>query len=460
MAFRERVRSRFGRQADDIWGVVLLVVAVLIGLAFIRHAGPVGSGIVAALSVLVGVWAYAVPVAIAVLGVLLIAGRRRDDYGRIAAGLLLTFVGTLGIFHLMTGAVSLSAGLEAVSERGGAVGSLMAFPLQRLVGPWGAGVVLVAVSAIGILAVARSSIREFALGFVELVRRVRRLGASHGADTPANHPRSGEAPRRAAVTGRFHPSQASGAGKPGEQGASSARPPPGREPAGGDGYQLPPLDLLALGGGEEQSRRSLEETARVLEDTLVQHGVDARLTKIVPGPTVTRYEIELAPGVKVNRVTGLAHDIAYALATPDVRLLAPIPGRSAIGVEVPNRKRRLVTLGDVLRSSEASGASHPLEVGLGMDISGRPRLLNLSDLPHLLIAGATGAGKSSCINSIVTSMLVRTSPEDVRLIMVDPEAGRARSVQRGAPPPHPGDHQPEEGGGCPEVGGCRDGPPL
>jgi S-DNA-T family DNA segregation ATPase FtsK/SpoIIIE len=420
VAFRERVRNRFGRQADDIWGVVLLVVSVLIGLAFIRHAGPVGSGIVAALSVLVGVWAYAVPVAIAVLGVLLIAGRRRDDYGRIAAGLLLTFVGTLGIFHLMTGAVSLSAGLEAVSERGGAVGSLMAFPLQRLIGPWGAGVVLVAVSAIGILAVARSSIREFALGFVELVRRVRRW-ARATAPTPQQSTRD-QGKHRV-----VHPSPANST-RPKRQApanreskerplAKSSR----SRPAGGDGYQLPPIDLLALGGGEEQSRRSLEETARVLEDTLVQHGVDARLTKIVPGPTVTRYEIELAPGVKVNRVTGLAHDIAYALATPDVRLLAPIPGRSAIGVEVPNRKRRLVTLGDVLRSAEAAGDSHPLEVGLGMDISGRPRLLNLSELPHLLIAGATGAGKSSCINSIVTSMLVRTSPEDVRLIMVDPK---------------------------------------
>ena len=176
-----------------------------------------------------------------------------------------------------------------------------------------------------------------------------------------------------------------------------------------------------MGGGEAHSRRALEDTARELEDTLRQHGVDARLTKIVPGPTVTRYEIELAPGVKVSRVTGLAHDIAYALATPDVRLLAPIPGKSAIGVEVPNRRRRLVTLGDVLRSPEAEVAHHPLEVGLGMDISGRPKLLNLSELPHVLIAGATGAGKSSCINSLVTSILMRTTPDDVRLMMVDPK---------------------------------------
>jgi len=129
----------------------------------------------------------------------------------------------------------------------------------------------------------------------------------------------------------------------------------------------------------------------------------------------------LAPGVKVNRVSSLSHDIAYALATPDVRLLVPIPGKSAIGVEVPNQKRRLVSLGDILSSPRAGERAHPLTVGLGMDISGEPKLLNLAELPHVLIAGATGAGKSSCINSIVTSLLMRTHPDDVRLIMVDPK---------------------------------------
>jgi S-DNA-T family DNA segregation ATPase FtsK/SpoIIIE len=181
------------------------------------------------------------------------------------------------------------------------------------------------------------------------------------------------------------------------------------------------LSLLEGGTGGEVNKRSLEETARQLEETLVQHGVDATLTRIVPGPTVTRYEIELAPGVKVNRVSNLSHDIAYALATPDVRLLVPIPGRSAIGVEVPNRKRRLVSLGDILMSVDGARGMHPLTVALGMDINGEAKLLNLAELPHVLIAGATGAGKSSCINSIVTSLLMRTHPDDVRLIMVDPK---------------------------------------
>lgn len=179
--------------------------------------------------------------------------------------------------------------------------------------------------------------------------------------------------------------------------------------------------MLDSGTGGEVNKRSLERTARQLEETLVQHGVDATLTKIVPGPTVTRYEIELAPGVKVNRVSNLSHDIAYALATPDLRILVPIPGKSAIGVEVPNTKRRLVSLGDILAAAEPLERSGVLDVALGMDISGQPRMLNLAELPHLLIAGATGAGKSSCINSIVTSLLMRTHPDDVRLIMVDPK---------------------------------------
>ena len=163
-------------------------------------------------------------------------------------------------------------------------------------------------------------------------------------------------------------------------------------------YVLPPLKLLKRGTDVSTSKKLLQQTATDLQNLLKEHGVEAELTKIVPGPTVTRYEIELSPGVKVSKVTSLSHDIAYALATPDVRLLAPIPGRSAIGIEIPNRQRRLVSLGDVISSSDAQKLDHPLNVGLGLDISGSPRLMNLSELPHVLIAGQTGAGKSSCIN--------------------------------------------------------------
>ena len=142
---------------------------------------------------------------------------------------------------------------------------------------------------------------------------------------------------------------------------------------------------------------------------------------MVVGPTVTRYELELAAGVKVAKVTSLHKDIAYSMATPDVRILAPIPGKQAIGVEVPNDSRQLVAVGDILASPEARAAKNPLEVAIGRDINGRAVLADLSKMPHILIAGATGAGKSSCINSLLTSILMRSTPDQVRLILIDPK---------------------------------------
>jgi DNA segregation ATPase FtsK/SpoIIIE, S-DNA-T family len=186
-------------------------------------------------------------------------------------------------------------------------------------------------------------------------------------------------------------------------------------------WRLPHVGILARSRARAIDRGEIAVAGRALVDALTAHGVDTRLVGHTVGPTVTRYELELGPGVKVARVTSLAKDIAYAMASPDVRILAPIPGKSAIGIEVPNRQRQLVTLGDVLSSEEARKAAHPLEVALGRDIAGRPVMANLADMPHILISGATGAGKSSCINSLLTSILVRSTPEQVRLILVDPK---------------------------------------
>ncbi|HEX2273855.1 MAG TPA: DNA translocase FtsK, partial [Acidimicrobiales bacterium] len=186
-------------------------------------------------------------------------------------------------------------------------------------------------------------------------------------------------------------------------------------------WKLPPLSALKRGATAEVDARLVEAEGRALESALAAHGVDTQLVGTTVGPTVTRFELALGPGVKVARVTNLHKDIAYAMASPDVRILAPIPGRSAIGVEVPNKVRQLVLLGDILTSPEARRATHPLEVAMGRDIAGRPVLVNLAEMPHVLIAGATGSGKSSCINSLVTSLLVRATPDQVRLILIDPK---------------------------------------
>lgn len=424
---RTWMRSTLGRQADDVWGLILVVLAVVVVLGFLGQAGPVGRGLANGSKFLFGVWRYVIPAALAGIGIALIVGKPRDGAARIVSGTLTAFIGTVAIFHLLTGTVSLAADMDLVQRRGGVVGAVVAFPLRRLLGVWGAFVVLAAITGMGVLVLTRTSVREFASGAGDLWRQLRLFvrdmrtpseakSGRHAAPRPQARPKPRPAPRPKQKPAVEVVDTEPAPEKPKKKAAPAMKPAPTAS-----GYRLPPLDMLSLGGGGDHNKRALEDTARELEETLHQHGVEATLTKIVPGPTVTRFEIELAPGVKVNKVSNLSHDIAYALATPDVRLLVPIPGKSAIGVEVPNRRRRMVTLGDILRSDEAASDSHPLSIGLGMDIAGHAKLLNLSELPHVLIAGATGAGKSSCINSIVTSLLMRTTPDDVRLIMVDPK---------------------------------------
>ncbi|MFV0317638.1 MAG: DNA translocase FtsK, partial [Microthrixaceae bacterium] len=189
----------------------------------------------------------------------------------------------------------------------------------------------------------------------------------------------------------------------------------------GSPWKLPPAKLLTLSAHHDVDDAAIQERGRVLESALADHGVETRLIGMTAGPTVTRYELELGTGVKVAKVTSLHKDIAYAMASPDVRILAPIPGRQAIGVEVPNEERQVVAVGDILTSAEAKRAVHPLEVAVGRDINGHSVLMNLATMPHLLIAGQTGAGKSSCINSIITSVMMRSTPDQVRLILIDPK---------------------------------------
>ncbi|AUS81893.1 DNA translocase FtsK [Actinoalloteichus sp. AHMU CJ021] len=442
---------------------------VLIALAIVtaagvwwRAGGPVGEWVDVALRSFAGLAAAVVPVVLFGTGIAMFRHQSLPDARmRHVLGSLLMGLAALGILHLSTGAPQEPA---AWRESAGVIGFVAGGPLgQGLTGPV-AIALLALIVCFGLLVFTGTPVSRIPERWRELVgdeepapsrgprpRRTRAAEVGTREDVEPEEDRPARRPRRRAAaredadpvgdTGEAEEVAAAEPARPAAAAAAAravAHPPAADQETGagtaerakgtpftvraveGD-YRLPPPELLRAGDPPKARSRANDAMIDAIQGVLEQFKIDARVTGFTRGPTVTRYEVELGPGVKVEKITALTKNIAYAAATDNVRLLAPIPGKSAVGIEVPNSDREMVRLADVLHSPTALGDAHPLVIGLGKDIEGHMLTANLAKMPHLLCAGSTGSGKSSFVNSMLVSLLARATPTEVRMILIDPK---------------------------------------
>ena len=431
--------SVWERHARDLWIVLLIVIGCFAILAEAGALGPVGRAISRGLAVSLGVGRFALPIMLLGLGVALVIGRIEVDRNRVLWGIALGLISICGLGDVAGGRPGVHATTKAFAHGGGWLGAVIGGALDKWIGIAGAVVVLLAVlvvaliisTGIGLRAlyeVTVTFLRWFGSGFAKWwSARDRDTAEIEEEEAPPARSR-----RRVSVPEPEEPEDEDEVDdeeyeeyEEYEEEEEEEEPVTKRRPVVvplmNSDWELPPPSLLLRTKELKQDRGAIEDLGGELVEAIAAHGVDTTLVGFTVGPTVTRYELELGPGVRVNSVTSLNKDIAYAMASPEVRILAPIPGRSAIGIEVPNRQRTLVALGDLLASPEAADHMHPLDVPIGRDISGKTMFANLGEFPHVLISGATGAGKSSLINSIVTSLVMRATPDQLRLMLVDPK---------------------------------------
>jgi S-DNA-T family DNA segregation ATPase FtsK/SpoIIIE len=436
----------------DGGGLFLMGLAIVLAVAvYLGGAGPFGRWLAGSMHYSVGAIAMTLPVLFLVAGVRLMrAPSEQASPGRGLVGWTSLIVASAGLLHLSKHAPTAPAIMD---RAGGWVGRLVGNGLAFAVTPYVAMALLTLLGTFGLLVVTATPVNKIPARLLTAWRYL--VGAPANSTVEEGEVLYAEeaVPRKALTRG---PSQRRRQGvfaadaevyaeptldavvverrpltRPAPPRPAPIPPPehssppvkahqPTLGPMEGD-YKLPPIGLLKTGDSPRVRSRANDEVIAALRGVFEQFDVDAAVTGFARGPTVTRYEVELGPGVKVERITQLSRNIAYAVKSPDVRIISPIPGKSAVGVEIPNSDRENVAIGDVLRSRVATGDHHPLLVALGKDIEGGYVVANLAKMPHILIAGATGAGKSSCLNSLLVSVLSRSTPDQVRLLLVDPK---------------------------------------
>ncbi|PXY30700.1 DNA translocase FtsK [Prauserella flavalba] len=426
-------------------GLIALGLITAVGV-FWRAAGPIGEWVTVGMRSIFGAGAVAVPLALVVAAVALMRSEAKPETRpRMVVGTLLVTLSILGLLHLFNARPQEHADQMYA---GGWLGWFSGDLLARGVTIWVAVPLLILTLAFGVLVFTATPVRE-------IPRRLREWGVDPAdledeeegqsrhdpvaeADPTSVRLRKPSRRRQASAdTSAEDPSLFDDlAAAPVPEPAPKPKPAevPERKPRSkpeqtaltvtrtveGD-YTLPSPELLTLGDAPKARSKANDAMIEAITGVLEQFNVDAQVTGFTRGPTVTRYEVELGPGVKVEKITALTKNIAYAVATDNVRLLAPIPGKSAVGIEVPNSDREMVRLGDVLRSAKAAKDDHPMVIGLGKDIEGHFVTANLTKMPHLLVAGSTGSGKSSFVNSMLVSLLARATPDECRMILIDPK---------------------------------------